>query len=217
MLSKVRNYLSFKSSDPQPVGGEGPRGFVGGLWHEMGDLQFKFLVEHGLLPGHVLLDIACGSLRLGVRVVPYLDAGNYLGIDVKEDLIAHGKSVELGNALCRIKRPEFVVSGAFEFERFSRKPDIAMAQSLFSHLIQQDIALCLRNLSEHRKDSTVLYATFFEVDAPVPNGSRSHPHAVFQYTREEMEQVGKRAGWKMDYLGDWNHPRGQMMLRYTVG
>jgi hypothetical protein len=217
MLSKVWNYFSSHSSDPRPVGGEGPRGFVGGLWHEMGELQFKFLVEYGLLPEHVLLDIACGSLRLGTRVIPYLNAGNYLGIDIKGDLIEHGKIAELGRALCRVKQPEFVVSGSFEFKKLSKKPDVAIAQSLFSHLIQRDIAHRLKNLSEHRKDSTVLYATFFEVDAPVPNRFQSRPHAVFQYTRDEMEQVGKHAGWKMDYLGDWNHPRGQMMLRYTVG
>jgi hypothetical protein len=90
MIMKLRKYLSF-SSDPQPVGGEGPRGFVGGLWHELGELQFKFLVDHGLRPNHVLLDIACGSLRAGIRLIPYLQSGNYLGIDINSSLIEHGK------------------------------------------------------------------------------------------------------------------------------
>jgi hypothetical protein len=31
-----------------------------------------------------------------------------------------------------------------------------------------------------------------------------------------MEQIGQRAGWKMNYLGNWNHPRDQKMLRYVV-
>lgn len=65
--------------DGRPIGGEGPRGYVGGLWHELGELQFRFLVDQGLRPEHVLLDIACGSLRGGVRFVPYLNPGNYLG------------------------------------------------------------------------------------------------------------------------------------------
>jgi hypothetical protein len=216
MFSKFRSYFSSRSYDPRPVGGEGPRGFVGGLWYEMGELQFKFLLEQGLRPEHTLLDIACGSLRLGNRVIPFLDAGNYLGIDIKEDLIEHGKRVELGNTLCEVKRPEFVVSGSFEFNKFSKTSDFAVAQSLFSHLIKDDIALCLTNLSQHRKARTVLYATFFEVDASVANPAISHPHGVFQYARDEMEEIGRRADWRIEYIGDWGHPRGQKMLRYTV-
>jgi hypothetical protein len=200
----------------QAVGGEGPRGYVGGLWYEMGELQFKFLVEHGLLPEHTLLDIACGSLRLGNRIIPYLNSGNYLGIDIEADLIEHGKAIELGHILCDIKKPEFVVSGSFEFHRFSKPPDIVIAQSLFSHLIEREITLCLINLSKYCKGSTVLYATFNEVDAPAVNPARSDPHGFFRYTRLEMEQIGQRAGWKMNYLGNWNHPRDQKMLRYVV-
>jgi hypothetical protein len=43
----------------------------------MGELQFKFLIEHGLLPGYTLLDVACGSLRLGNRIIPYRDCCKY--------------------------------------------------------------------------------------------------------------------------------------------
>src|SRR5271155_3139558 len=105
MLTKMRKYFA-STGDIRPIGGEGPRGFVGGLWHELGELQFRFLVEHGLRPEHVLLDIACGSLRAGVRLIPYLAEGNYLGIDIDGDLIAHGRDVEIGKTLGAIKKPE---------------------------------------------------------------------------------------------------------------
>lgn len=215
MFSRLRHYLSGRS-ETRPTGGEGPRGFVGGLWDEMGDLQFKFLLNNGLQPENVFLDIACGSLRLGCRIIPFLGSGNYLGIDIKEDLIEHGKAVELGEDLCRIKTPEFIVSDSFEFEKFSKPPDVAIAQSLFSHLIVEDIVLCLTNLSKYCVDNTIFYATFFEVDSPVVNPPKSHPHGVYQYTRGEMEEMGNSGGWKMDYIGDWDHPRKQNMVRYTI-
>ena len=54
----------------QPIPGEeenlnrvGHREFVGGHWDQIGELQFGFLIRQGLKPGHVFLDIACGSLR----------------------------------------------------------------------------------------------------------------------------------------------------------
>lgn len=203
-----------KALGTEPIGGIGPRGFVGGLWHELGELQFRFLVDQGLRPEHVLLDIACGSLRAGVRLVPYLNTGNYLGIDIMPELIEHGRTAELGPVLCGIKRPEFVVSSSFEFERFSRRPDFAIAQSLFTHLIEPDIAQCLGNLGRFALPTTVLFATFFEVPAPVANPAESHPHVAFRFTRERMRRLGEQAGWSMEYIGDWRHPREQKMLRY---
>ena len=59
------------------------RELVGGLWEELGVLQFEFLVKRGLKPHHRLLDVGCGALRGGVHFVRYLDPGCYHGIDRK--------------------------------------------------------------------------------------------------------------------------------------
>lgn len=40
------------------------RDFVGGLWEEIGVLQFEFLKQQGLLQRHNLIDIGCGALRV---------------------------------------------------------------------------------------------------------------------------------------------------------
>ena len=41
------------------------RGVVGGMWDEIGKLQFEFMVKQGLKSEHKFLDIGCGSLRGG--------------------------------------------------------------------------------------------------------------------------------------------------------
>ena len=46
---------------------------VGGLWDEMGRLQFDFLVAQGLQPHHKMLDIGCGSMRGGRHFVNHLE------------------------------------------------------------------------------------------------------------------------------------------------
>ena len=63
---------------------------IGGLWDEIGDLQMRFLIAQGMQPGHRLLDVGCGSLRLGSRAVEYLDAQRYFGSDLNEVLIRAG-------------------------------------------------------------------------------------------------------------------------------
>src|SRR3954467_1442195 len=88
----------------------GHRRYVGGSWDEFGRLQFDFLVGQGLRPENVLVDVACGSLRAGVHLIPYLDPGNYLGIEKERLLIEGGLEHELPAAVREERRPELVVS-----------------------------------------------------------------------------------------------------------
>ena len=103
----------------------GHREYVGGLWDEMGQLQFDFLVEQGLTPSDVLPDVGCGSLRGGVHFIRYLEPGNYLGMEKEEELLELRVNSELGIETFQARRPELVASGSFEFERFSKTPTFA--------------------------------------------------------------------------------------------
>lgn len=199
------------------VDGIGHRAYVGGLWESLGSLQFRFMVDNGLEPQHVFLDIACGSLRAGVRFIPYLEPGNYLGIDVKQELIDAGIKNELGQKLYNLKRPEFVVSETFEFSRFSKQPDFALAHALFIHLSDQQILLCLRNLRAIANAKARFYATFFESDEPRRTVLDHHPFIIISHTRGQMIEFGRLSGWDTRYIGNWGHPRGQIMIEYSAG
>jgi ubiquinone/menaquinone biosynthesis C-methylase UbiE len=195
----------------------GHREYVGGMWQVMGKHQFDFLVRHGLKPSHCLLDIACGSLRGGVRFISYLDAGNYYGIDKEAKLIELGIEKELGRGTYEQKKPQFVVSDAFEFGRFTgKKPQFALAQSLFSHLEEKDVCLCLEKLRDFVEPGHVFFATFNEGDSSWNRDTASHSQKAFRYSREQMAAFGERRGWRATYLGDWGHPNSQKMMKYEA-
>lgn len=196
-------------------GGVWYREYVGGAWEEVGELQFAFLCSAGLRPDHVLVDIGCGSLRGGVHFIRYLDAGNYLGIEREAQLVEVGIESELGRDDHDVKQPEFVISGAFEFERFSKRPDYGLALSVFTHLTLDDIALCLRKLRPVVGPEFRLFASFFEVEREARNTGGSHPHRGFAYTQNQMRGTAADAGWDLHYIGEWGHPRGQRMLELT--
>src|SRR5690349_4148530 len=143
----------------------GHREYVGGGWQFMGDLQFNFLISHGLKPHHHLWDIACGSLRAGVPLIRYLESGHYHGIDRHRALIDMGIKYELGSDYER-KQPEFIVSDVFAFDHFKLAPDYALAQSLFTHLPPPLILLCLGNLRKRSRPNTIFFASFFVTSAP---------------------------------------------------
>jgi len=193
----------------------GHRTYVGGLWEQIGQLQFAFLCSRGLRPDQVLLDIACGSLRLGVHAIPYLHPGHYLGIEKEAELLRRGVDLELGHAQFERFRPQLIANATFEFHRFDRLPDVAIAQSLFTHLPAELIGLCLQRLLPCLKPSSVLYATFFQSRVRQRLRPKTpHDHASFHYTHREIVGFGECHGYTVEYIGAWNHPRDQVIVAY---
>lgn len=193
----------------------GHRLFVGGKWDQIGKLQYDFLLKEGLKPENCLLDIGCGALRGGVHFIQYLNEGNYLGFDKNKELIDIGIKRELGEQLSNLKKPEFVVSSSFEFDKFKKKPQYSLSLSLFTHLNSSEIESCLHNLKQFVDEGHFYYATFFLGDS-VKNPTNSHSLDHFEYSVREMRTFGENAGWKVEYLGDWCHPRKQMMIKYIA-
>jgi hypothetical protein len=201
---------------PEGIQAIGHREYVGGWWDEIGRLQFDFLVSVGLRPDDILLDIACGSLRGGRHFIPYLDRGHYLGIDRESVLIQAGIRHELGLDTYAERQPEFVVSSSFEFERFTRQPTVAIAQSLFSHFALPEIELCLERLRPNVSSGHRFFATFFTGREGYENPEASHSHLVFYHPPEAVAALGAPHGWEAEYIGDWGHPRGQVMMRFSA-
>ena len=193
----------------------GHRDYIGGRWDEIGELQFNFLVGRGLRPDNVFLDIACGSLRAGVHLIPYLDPGNYLGIEKEKVLVNRGLTKELSAEVREEKRPELVVSDSFEFERFSKQADYSIAHSLFSHLNASDTERCLSNLRSYAPPQHQLFATFI-LGSSNDNAGRSHSREAFRFSVDELAAVGTHNGWQCEYLGEWGHPDGQVMMQFTA-
>jgi hypothetical protein len=212
--------LKTKLKGPQQEGSEsvdelGHRRYVGGYWEQVGQLQFDFLKNQGLQPHHVLLDVACGSLRGGRFFIPYLDPGNYLAIEKEESLVEAGRRHEVADKVWAERKPEIVITDSFQFELLSRRPNFALAQSLFSHLESQDIERCLEKLYPLAAPGCQFFATFFECHVVRFYLRRSQSFTNFKYTRNQMRQFGERCGWEARYIGDWNHPRHQKMMLYT--
>jgi hypothetical protein len=218
----VRNFIYFLFNRfPKKLEGKwlmrliGHRFYVGGMWDIIGELEFNFLKDQGLKPSHCFLDIACGCLRGGIHFINYLEPGNYLGIDKEKKLISIGINKELGVPVYENKKPEFIISEYFEFNKFTKKPKFSLANSLFTHLNPEDIRLCMKNLRKFVDKDHILFATFFEGDS-FKNCDKSHSVTWFRYSKQEMEKFGIETGWKPSYIGDWNHPRYQMMMKYEA-
>jgi len=198
------------------------RGFVGGLWDEMGQMQLDFLKQQGLEPGHRFLDVGCGSLRAGRLLVDYLDPGHYYGTDINHELIEAGYSAELTDEQ-RARLPEANLRSTDRFDNdFGVQFDMAIAQSVFTHISLNQMRLCLYRVAKVMRPGGRFYVTFFENgrdfpldQAPKDGVGRWTERNSFWYYRADMRWVAKRAPWEARYIGKWGHPRGQRMMEYT--
>lgn len=199
------------------------RELIGGLWDEIGSLQIEFLRANGLCPEHRLLDIGCGSLRLGVRAVDYLNADNYWGTDINESLLASGYEREIVPAglAHKLPRDHLVVDGEFAFNNIPRSFDFAIAQSLFTHLPLNHMRLCLANLATQVVGPCTFFLTvFIATDELVSRPMTHHPGGAFTFphrdpyhcTEADLYHLARGLPWSVDFLGDWNHPRNQKMV-----
>jgi len=186
------------------------RAAVGGMWDVIGPLQLEFLREQGLRPDHRLLDVGCGSLRAGRFFISYLNPHCYLGLDGDEALVRAGLSAEIDPALMKEKQPEFAFNDSFQFP-FARKPDFAIAQSVFTHLTLRQIEACLTNLRAFAPDCR-FFVTFNESSFRWPNCFSPNSQRTYFYTRGQIDRIARQCGWSMSYIGEWGHPRGQRMV-----
>lgn len=197
---------------------------VGGLWEELGRLQLDFLLEQGLRPEHRFLDVGCGSLRGGVHFIPYLEDGNYHGIDAQDWLLLAAEEVELPRHGLEGRRVHLECRDDFDFRVFGKRFEFALAQSVFTHLPWNSIQRCLSNVRDALTDRGRFYTTFFEDPdgthrtTPIthqPGGITTHPDRdPYHYEFAVFEELADRIGLEVDYIGDWDHPRNQKMMAF---
>jgi SAM-dependent methyltransferase len=201
------------------------RAFVGGVWDTHGKTQLDFLISQGLSPSDQFLDIGCGALRAGRHIAAYLEPGHYHGIDANRSLIQAGYDVELDDALReRLPAANLRANDRFDGD-FGVQYDVALAQSVFTHVSLNHIRLCLYRTAKVMKPGGKFFATFFEQPTSTPidrivyrrKGGRPllNEANVYWYYRKDLAWAASYSPWRMRYIGDWGHPAGQRMVEFT--
>ncbi len=142
-------------------------------WNEYAEWQFRLASRHmKVQPHHRLLDVGCGAMRFGHLAVPYLDDGNYCGMDAFPPFVEFGR--RLMRELAYGRRFGLECSDRFDFEIFGQRFDFAIAQSVLGHLSREEIRRCLLSVQRVLAPGGRFYAT-------VNFGGRSRQKVGFYY------------------------------------
>ncbi|MFI6499176.1 class I SAM-dependent methyltransferase [Nonomuraea typhae] len=181
-------------------------------WMAMGQMQFEYLVEHGLQPGHRMLEIGCGNLRAGHWFIAYLEPGHYYGLDISPDILMAAQDTlttyKLQDRLpylspVRDLRLAFLPDGHF---------DVVHAHSVFSHSPLEVIDECLAHVGRVLKADGWFDFTFDRTDG------REHQvlREDFYYRTETLVAMADRHDLDAVFMTDWEHlPHKQSKIRVT--
>ena len=194
--------LGLKPGDPQY------RAYVGPPedYDLIAAMAFNLLTTLGLRQHHSLLDIGCGSLRIGRLLIPYLNRGKYFGVEPNKWLVDEGIKWELGETLVQIKRPTFSFSDSPETIAQAKTAfDFALAQSIFSHCGLDLIKGWLSAISRSLAQDGVLVATFLIGEEDSSRTGWIYPECV-NYRPVTLERAAEEVNLRFEIL-DWKHPR----------
>jgi SAM-dependent methyltransferase len=167
-------------------------------------LTAGLLFAAGLRETHKLLDLGCGSLRVGRVLIPYLRPDNYFGIEPNRWLVEEGIEQELGRDLVGIKRPSFRYVSDFSADAFGVPFDYALAQSIFSHTYPDMAVSGLRGIANALAPEGLLFATFI-LGEETPAGSGWLYPGVVPYRWPSVRAMVGEAGLVAERVR-WPHP-----------
>ncbi len=225
-MTALNSYFESDEAVATAVAAGKHREFIGGSWEELGPLQLEFLKSQGLMPGHRVIDIGAGCFRAGVKLIPYLDPGQYFATDINFTILEAGYEREIVPAGLDVRFPteNYGVSLDFDIAMFDRRFDFGIAQSVFTHLPLNSLVACLNAIGPYFRRHGKFFCTVFIAPGDVADQPFRQRSGVM--TRPDMDPfhtssqavaaaVADLDGWSYDFIGDWGHPRYQQMLAFT--
>jgi hypothetical protein len=208
------------------------RTFVGGGdFDEIGTQHLTIVKKYGLTQDMKFIDIGCGALRSGVKIIDYLDPFNYYGIDVNTSILHAGYNNELLNygVTDKVTEDNFSITDNFELEQFYTQFDMGLAQSLFTHLPINHLHYCLIKIAPFFKSGGKFFATFwfcdeedditrtkkFQSDVTVYTNLIYDIYHIKRSQLSHMMKLDELARlWDIEYLPD-SHPRLQNWVVFS--
>jgi len=182
-------------------------------WLRNGLLQFEYLLSHGLQPRHRVLEIGCGNLRAGWRIIEHLDAGNYYGLDISPDiLLAANDTVvryELQDKLPNLHLVRDLTFGWLPDGHF----DVVHAHSVFSHTPLEIVEECFAHVGRILRPDGYFDFTFDRTELAEHQVLRED----FYYRTETLVDLAAKHGLEARFMYDWEkNPHKQSKIRITV-
>lgn len=195
-LERYKDHFSFKGDLKQALY------HVGGNDSIEEENQALFMKTVGLKPGHKFLDLGCGCLRGTVKLVDYLQDGNFFGFDVDKGIIL--KAIERSSSCNNV--PILVEINDFNLKSYvppDFKFDFILSVSLLTHLLPDSLGELFDGVKGILKDNGVWYFTIY----PNTDVAFEGTMVMAKYNKDYLIEQGKIHSLLIeDIQGDFENP-----------
>ena len=204
---KVDELLSQHSPD------EAMKVAVGGHFDMIGGIEVDIIAGAGLGPEMSVLDLGCGSGRTAIPLAARFPTIEYTGIDVVQRLLdyAAGKCPPHFKFICHQEVTIPLPDGSI---------DIAVAFSLFTHLLHEETYCYLAELRRVLKPGGVLILSFLEfasarhwqtfMDTVAARRASAHHQLNMFFEEPALRLWADKIGFTVERI-DRQHPIGQTL------
>jgi SAM-dependent methyltransferase len=177
-----------------------------------GRATLSLLLEQGLCPFHRVLDLGCGTLRLGYWLIRLLDRGRYYGLEPDTFRLEVGKKYIVGEELLAQKEPHFANNDDFDLTVFNQEFDFVVARSIWTHTSRQQIAANLTSLAECLAPNGAFFTSFWPAMEPKESyrGDEWTPKA--RYRIDWLRQTCKSHGFRADQVPPTSPLTSQLLM-----
>ncbi len=166
-------------------------------WELKRKFQIEFLKTQGLKPEHYLLDIGCGTLRGGIPIIDYLQAGHYYGTEVREEVLEEGKNELREYGLIHKKPSLYLCKNMDEFDP-GVKFDYIWAYAVLIHMEDRTADSCFSMVAKLLKQEGVFFANINT--EPTPDGEwKGFP--IVKRPLSFYETLAEKYSLKIENLG----------------
>jgi SAM-dependent methyltransferase len=175
----------------------GPRN----VWRQLVQYQFNILTSLGLKPEHSLLDVGCGPLTVGIRLIPYLNRGNYAGVDLRPEPISEAYGLVAKHSLVH-QNPTLVNSDTFgRNELPDRTFDYMWVSQLCCHLDDAQMIQLFEQARASLKPDSVFLTDVMDPGTVLPEGHRWSGFLFHIRPFEYYANLASRFGFSMKTRG----------------
>jgi len=167
-----------------------------------GKVFLDWLVRHGLNPEHRLLDYGCGVLRAGRYLIPYLNRGHYVGIDISRNRIQKGHLVLSSAGISREDYEVHLAKDCLLKELQDQRFDVIWANSVLTHMPERDIREFLFALKAHFKQGGTFFFTFSPSERLGLTDPKQEKIKNFYYPTSYLKNLFKDCGYNFELLHD---------------
>lgn len=157
---------------------------------ERAKITFDRLIERGVQPSHYVVDLGCGTLRIGALLIDFLDPERYVGLDLDQRLLELGRGM-LPAELVERKRPALWVVAPDSLAAVAAlEPHWIFAKGVLQHVSLDELGSFFGNIAVMAGDRTtiVIQASKLE-DTTRRLSSRSWAHSL-----ADLEAQARKAG-----------------------